>query len=113
MLIIRKEAEEDIKFAYEWYEEKRINLGKAFVAEIESKLQDIEEHADLYMEVFGSIRRALCKSFPYSIYFIHKKIDIVVIAVLHQRRNPAVWQARERAEQGTALDVSQHEYRFA
>jgi toxin ParE1/3/4 len=100
MLIIRKEAEEDIESAYEWYEEKRINLGKAFVAEIESKLQDIEEHPDLYMEVLGSVRRALCKKFPYSIYFIHKNIDIFVIAVLHQRRKPAVWQARERAEQG-------------
>ena len=23
MLVVRKEAEEDIKYAYEWYEEKR------------------------------------------------------------------------------------------
>ncbi len=100
MLIVRKEAEEDIKSAYEWYEEKRINLGAAFVEEVDSKLQKIEEHPDLYMEVMGDVRRALCKRFPYSIYFIHKNIDIVVIAVLHQRRNPAVWQARKKAEQG-------------
>ena len=99
MLIIRKEAEEDIKSAYEWYEEQRINLGIAFVDEIESKLQEIEEHPDSYMEIMGNVRRALCHKFPYSIYFIHKNKDIVVIAVLHQRRNPAVWQARKKAEQ--------------
>ena len=100
MLIIRKEAEEDIKSAYEWYEEQQINLGITFVEEIDSKLREIEKHADLYMEIMGNVRRVLCQRFPYSIYFIPKSIDIVVIAVLHQRRNPAVWQARRKAESG-------------
>jgi len=98
MLIVRKEAEEDIKYAYEWYEGQRINLGNAFVEEINSKLQEIEEHPDLYMEVMGNVRRTLCKRFPYSIYFVQKKIDIIVMAVLHQRRNPSLWQARKKAE---------------
>jgi len=100
MLIVRKEAEEDIKSAYKWYEDQRINLGNAFVEEIDSKLQEIEEHPDLHMEVMGNVRRALCKRFPYSIYFIQLKIGIIVIAVLHQRRNPSLWQARKKAEQG-------------
>lgn len=100
MLIVRKEAEEDIKSAYEWYEEKRINLGNTFVEEIGSKLEEIERRPDLYMEVMGNVRRALCKRFPYTIYFMHQKMGIIVIAVLHQRRNPAVWQARKNAEQG-------------
>lgn len=105
MLIIRKEAEEDIKSAYEWYEERQINLGIAFVEEIESKLQEIEEQPDLYMDIMGKVRRALCKKFPYSIYFMQKNIDIVVIAVLHQRRNPAVWQARKKTNiKGIRLD---------
>lgn len=99
MLIIRKESEADIKSAYEWYEEQRINLGKAFIAEVESKLEEIEAHPDLYLAVMDSIRRALCNRFPYSIYFIQKNKDIVVIGVLHQRRNPAVWRARTQAEQ--------------
>ncbi|MCP5137791.1 MAG: type II toxin-antitoxin system RelE/ParE family toxin [Gammaproteobacteria bacterium] len=100
MLIIRKEAEEDIKTTYEWYEEQRINLGVAFVEEVESKLEEIEEHPDLYMKIISDVRRALCKRFPYSIYFIHKNTDVIVIAVLHQRRSPAVWQVRKNAEQG-------------
>jgi len=100
MLIIRKEAEKDIKAAFEWYEEQRINLGVSFVEEIESKLQEIEEYPALYMEIMSNVRRALCKRFPYSIYFIHESLDVVVIAVLHQRRNPAVWQARKNAKQG-------------
>jgi len=100
MLVIRKEAEEDIKSAYEWYEDKRIDLGTAFVEEVESTLQKIEERPDLYVEVMGGVRRALCKRFPYSIYFMRKNADVVVMAVLHHRRNPAVWRARQKAEQG-------------
>ena len=100
MLIVRKGAEEDIRSAYEWYEEKQIDLGTDFVEEVGSTLQKIEEHPDLYMEVMGDVRRALCKRFPYSIYFMHKNMDVVVIAVLHQRRNPALWQMRKRAERG-------------
>ena len=97
MLFVRKEAEEDIKYAYEWYEEKQINLGTAFVEEVNSKLLKIEECPDMYMEVMGDVRRALCNKFPYSIYFI---MDIIVIAVLHQRRNPVLLQARTKAEKG-------------
>ncbi len=94
MLIIRKEAEEDIKSAYQWYEAKQNGLGTDFLVDVSSKLEKIEEYPYLYQKVMGNIRRVLCQRFPYSIYFIQKDIDIVIIAVLHQRRNPAVLQAR-------------------
>ncbi len=100
MLIVAKEAEEDIKTAYEWYEEQRPHLGNIFVSEIDSKLREIEERPDLHMEAMGNVRRALCKKFPYSIYFIHENKNIVVIAVLHQRRNPAIWETRKKTESG-------------
>lgn len=97
MLVVSKEAEKDIKFAYEWYEDRQVTLGTEFIKEISSKLRKIEERPDSYMEVKDNIRRALCNRFPYSIYFIRENMNIVVIAVLHQRRNPAVWQARKKA----------------
>lgn len=95
MLILRKEAEQDLKEAYEWYEEQRKNLGNAFVTEIESIFAKIEENAKLHVEVIKDIRRALCYRFPYSVYFIETESNIVVIGVLHQRRNPATWQSRK------------------
>ena len=38
MLILRREAEQDIKAAYEWYEEQLPNLGKEFIDEVESTI---------------------------------------------------------------------------
>jgi toxin ParE1/3/4 len=95
MLILRKEAEQDIKAAYEWYEEQRSDLGKEFIDEVESQLEKLVEHPDMYSTVYKDIRRALCKRFPYSVYFLKSENDVVIIGVLHQRRNPAVWQTRQ------------------
>ncbi len=95
MLIIRKEAEHDIKDAYEWYEKQQLNLGKAFIAEIESRFELIQDSPTLFAKIFLDVRRTLSNRFPYSIYFIHNDNDIIVIGVLHQRRNPAVWQDRK------------------
>jgi plasmid stabilization system protein ParE len=95
MLILRSEAEQDIKEAYEWYERQRENLGRAFVSEVESKLETIEDNPDLYAKVYQNVRRALCRRFPHSIYFFKAGKDVVIIGVLHQRRSPSAWQARK------------------
>ena len=95
MLILRDEAESDIRDAYEWYEGKQENLGKSFMLDVELTLDRIEENTELYELVFASTRRALCRRFPYAIYFIVDNLNIVVVAVLHQRRRPSVWQNRK------------------
>lgn len=94
MLIVRSEAEQDIKEAYQWYEQQRRNLGKLFFAEVDSKMELIEREPELYEKVYKNVRRALCKKFPYSVYFVKEGKDIVVLGVMHQRRSPAEWQAR-------------------
>ena len=95
MLILRREAEQDIKDVYDWYEDKRHDLGAAFVVEVEAIFTTIEDNPELYAKAVKGMRRAICKRFPYSIYFIEAGSDIVVIGVLHQRRNPVVWQSRK------------------
>lgn len=94
MLILRKEAEEDIRAAYEWYEQQRAQLGAAFIAELDHTFEAIDEQPEAYTQCFGAIRRALCRKFPYAVYFTRKNSYTVVIAVLHQRRQSATWKSR-------------------
>lgn len=94
MLIIRKEAEQDIQSAFEWYQQRQASLGQSFLSEIEAKLDAIENRPALYGDIGLGVRRAICHRFPYYIYFIDNEAQIIVIGVLHQRRHPAVWQAR-------------------
>ena len=95
MIRLRKEAEKDIREAYNWYESQRQFLGKAFLSEIDSILERIQENPQLYAHAYKSIRRALCKRFPYAVYYMDNDSNIVVIAVLQQRRKPTVWKKRK------------------
>jgi len=95
MLTLGKEAEKDIRDAYDWYENQRQFLGKAFLSEIESTLEIIQENPQLYAYVQKSIRRALCKRFPYAVYYIESESNVIVLAILQQRRKPTIWQKRK------------------
>ena len=93
-LVFRPAAEIDISNAYEWYEKRQPKLGKAFILEVERLLERIKKNSELYSTALGSTRRALCKRFPYAVYFAEKDSMIVILAVLHQRRNPITWHNR-------------------
>jgi plasmid stabilization system protein ParE len=91
-LIIRPEAEADIKDAFEWYESKQTGLGNNFIEETEMLFQRIEEYPNLFPKVYGKLQRALLHRFPYSVFFRIGGSIATVFGVLHQRRNPAEWQ---------------------
>ena len=97
MMIIRPEAEEDIRETFEWYKSKYIKLGSDFLEEIEWIFQRIEEYPDMFPKVYIDLQRALVRRFPYAVYFKQNNDEIIVVGVLHQRRNPAAWQKRFNA----------------
>lgn len=96
MLILRKEAEEDIKKAHHWYESQQKGLGMQFLDEVERQLKRIDRRPSQFPQVDRSVRRALCRRFPYALYFILDDAGVVVLAVLHHRRHrPATWNRGE------------------
>jgi plasmid stabilization system protein ParE len=95
MLTLGKEAENDISEAYSWYEGQREHLGSSFLSEVDSVLKNIQEKPQLYACVHGLIRRALCRRFPYAIYYIETDPGITVLAILQQSRSPTKWQKRK------------------
>lgn len=88
MLILGKEAESDVRQTYRYYEDLRPGLGADFLLELDRLFERIERHPTLYSWVNPPLRRALCRRFPYAVYFHNRDDDIVVIAVLHQRSLP-------------------------
>ncbi|MCU7892282.1 MAG: type II toxin-antitoxin system RelE/ParE family toxin [Candidatus Thiodiazotropha sp. (ex Ustalcina ferruginea)] len=92
MLIIRKEAENEIKEAFNWYTARDRNLGRSFLNELERSFILIQENPEAYSPIYRSIRRALCRRFPYAVYFVREDTGLVVLAVLHQRRQPLFWK---------------------
>jgi len=47
-----------------------------------------------FPEIREGVRRALLHRFPYSVYFKVSEEVIEVVGILHQYRNPTVWEQR-------------------
>ena len=95
-LILRPEAEEDLRDAYRWYDERVPGLGLRFLESVEQTLGRIERNPQLYVGVHEGVRRALISTFPYGVYYISEGERSVVIAVVHSSRHPRVWMERTR-----------------
>lgn len=93
-LIVRPEAELDIQHAYEWYEDCRPGLGEEFLLSLDAVFSLIERAPMAQAMLYKQVRRALLKRFPYGAFYILDRGKIVVIAILHARRNPKIWQNR-------------------
>jgi toxin ParE1/3/4 len=77
-----------------WYESKRLGLALEFMAEIDRCVSLASEHSLLYAVVREDIRRVVANRFPYCVYFRNEEHRIVVLAVFHSSRDPAIWLAR-------------------
>ena len=77
-----------------WYESKRLGLALEFLAEIDRCVSRASEHPLQFAVVREDIRRVVAYRFPYSVYFRAEQHRIVVLAVFHGSRDPAIWQAR-------------------
>ena len=94
ILSIRKEAEADIAEAYQYYESCRKGLGADFISCIDEAISRVQNNPKQFRKVLDKVRRALVKRFLYGIYYTIYKNEIIVLAVVHARRNPKHWQSR-------------------
>lgn len=90
---IRSDARDDIRFARDWYERQSAGLGWRFGEELAATISSIEAHPLLYAVIHRDIRRAMTRRFPYAIYFVVEGDRVSILRVLHQVRDPRVWQS--------------------
>lgn len=93
-LVFRPQARQEFDAAGDWYEREQAGLGKAFLAEVDRLLKLISSNPDAFPEMFDGVRKAVVKRFPYCLYFRVRENTIVVLAVFHSARNPAIWRGR-------------------
>lgn len=93
-IFIMPAARQEIREAFDWYEQQRRGLGKRFSHELYVQLDRIVENQERFAFVSGDVRRARLHDFPYGIFFRCQDNRLYVVACLHSRRNPLVWQSR-------------------
>lgn len=87
-------AEADVRDAYHWYEEQAHGLGDESLRATDATLASLQRHPEAHPTVYGSVRRALLRKFPYGLFYVIEPDAIIVLACFHVRRDPKSWQNR-------------------
>lgn len=93
-LIVRPEAEQDIQEAFNWYEQRVLGLGREFLRCVDAAFSKINHSPVVYPIRYKNIRRTLTRRFPFGVFYIITNEEIIVLAVLHARRDPRLWRKR-------------------
>lgn len=93
-LIIQLQATQEADKVAKWYEDQFPGLGVEFLLELDAALGRVINNPDIYPPVYEDARRVLVRRFPYAAYFILEADTVQIVAILHQSRNPDVWQSR-------------------
>jgi len=85
---ISSDAEQDLEEGFRFYEGRERGLGSYFRSSVSADLHALALYGGIHPTVYG-YHRALCRTFPYSIYYqVDGPKSLTVVAVLGQRRDP-------------------------
>lgn len=87
-------AESEMIEAAAYYEEQQPDLGRRFLASVQDAVNRIILNPHLYPTVELDVRRCLTKTFPFGVLFRVQPRRIVIMAVMHQHRDPDYWKTR-------------------
>ena len=93
-IVFRRAAQAEYADAARWYEARALGVGYRFVERVEHALSEVAESPLRPAKLFAGIRRIRVRGFPFLLYYVVEESRIVVVAVLHARRNPAIWRSR-------------------
>lgn len=87
-VIISAEAEQDVDEII-WYEEQQTGLGIRFYSLLLERFKELKYHPEYYSFIYDKYRRLTVDPFPYKIIYKIYGQTVLVLALLHHRRNPA------------------------
>ncbi len=93
------DAEREMNSAAGYYELQQANLGRRFLVSIQNSINHILLDPCCYPIIDSNVRRSLIKNFPYGIIFMKKGSRLVIIAIMHLRRDPDYWKSRMNADE--------------
>lgn len=97
-LRILEEAEAELFAEYDWYKEQAgPEVANRFREVVRSKIQRISRGPEVYQEFDGVVRRSLLGRFPHGVLFAVLDDEVVIIAIMHLKREPGYWKKRLKA----------------
>jgi toxin ParE1/3/4 len=88
---IEPQAAQEIETAFAWYETKNAGLGNTFLKTVAAATERLERSADQFKLERTKYRRIHLTKFPYAMHYTINDSQVLVLACLHARQNPALW----------------------
>jgi plasmid stabilization system protein ParE len=93
-VILRAEAQVEFDEAFDWYEARRPGLGVDFAERVQEVFDRISANPQIHGTVLQDVRKAVVRQFPYCVYYREEPSQVLVLAVVHSKRDPGIWQSR-------------------
>ena len=96
MIPLRFHPEADVEMmeAAVFYENEQLDLGKRFLSTVQHSLGLIQINPTLYPCIHNDVRRCLTKTFPFNVLYRIVSGQFIVVAVMHQSKDPDYWKGR-------------------
>ena len=98
-IVLPEKAQIDLDEIFVWYEKQKNGLGFRFIQEFENTINKISFNPFFASIIEKDARSASLKIFPYEVIFRIDdiKMQVRVIAIIHQHRNPDWFRQRSIA----------------
>lgn len=90
-VVFRPEAELEVLEAQIWYEQQASGLGFEFARAVDAAVSSMVRNPLAHARIEGEFRRIILRRFPYSLIYLLKSTEIIVISCFHHRREPGSW----------------------
>lgn len=87
-ILIKPNAIQMAKDAYDWYEEQKEGLGDLFLSELSRCYIKLEKNPLFYQKLKKHYRHLVLNKFPYVLIFEIIGEEIIIFAVFHTARSP-------------------------
>lgn len=93
-----REARAEYRAALAWYAARSLDAADGFADAIVHGIRGIRELPEAWPMRPGrpDIRMRVVRRYPYSIVYVVRGPNVVIIAVAHHRRRPGYWMDRTR-----------------
>ncbi len=88
------QAEFELLESNNWYRARSSKAHQKFITEFENTIKLIQKNPLQHPIVYDTKRKAILKTFPFSIVYIIHHQTITIISIFHQSRNPEIWKKR-------------------
>jgi toxin ParE1/3/4 len=87
-------ANVELEDAIKYYDHQLPGLGFRFFQEISSAIERIKLIPEAWTKMGEHTRRCSVKGFPYAIFYVIEKEEILIMAIAHLHRNPENYKDR-------------------